>query len=273
MAKWTERELGALRATSDYHAFGEATGYSKSFDAWEVKRRRIVMTDPTLDADEAALASAVYGEERKAAKRRMAPFTKAEPVAHLGAKSPTPEVTNFDICFFDIETTNLKANFGRILCASFGDMYGNITTFRADDPRFRLERVRDDRLLVTAIRDYMETKDIWVGWNSRAFDVPYIDSRLLIGGERPLRKDIIHVDPMYKAGQFSLALASRSLDNVSKTFRTEATKTFIDFDHWQDAAMGDSEALDYVVEHCEADIRTLMAVFDRLRPLIKTMHR
>lgn len=273
MAKWSERELAALRATSDYHGFGEATGYSKSFDAWEVKRRRIVMTDPTLEADEAALASAIFGEEKAAAKRRDLPFAKAQPTGHLGRKVATPPVVNFDICFFDIETTNLKANFGRILCASFGDMFGTVTTLRADEARFRREKVRDDSLLVAAVRDYLETKDIWVGWNSKAFDIPYIDSRLLIAGERPLRKDIIHVDPMYKAGQFSLALASRSLDNVSKTFRTDATKTFIDFDHWQDAAMGDTAALDYVVEHCEADIRTLMAVFDRLRPLIKTMHR
>jgi hypothetical protein len=42
MSKWSPEELAVLRTTADYHAFGEATNYSKSYDAWEVKRRRVV---------------------------------------------------------------------------------------------------------------------------------------------------------------------------------------------------------------------------------------
>lgn len=52
--RWTAAELIALRNTADipgfagYHAFGALTGYSKSYDAWEVKRRRIVGAAPVV---------------------------------------------------------------------------------------------------------------------------------------------------------------------------------------------------------------------------------
>ena len=47
MSKWTEAELAALRASGrDYHKFGRRTGYSKSYDAWEVKSRRVKFAEP-----------------------------------------------------------------------------------------------------------------------------------------------------------------------------------------------------------------------------------
>lgn len=264
--KWTEQELSALRiAGRDYHKFGELTNYSKSYNAFEVKSRRVNLADPgtlTIDADEARLL------------REPVPtsFTKSQQ-AHLGRKVTTPEVVNFNIGFFDIEATDLKANFGRLLCMSVADMYGNIVTLRADQPELAGERVRDDRLLAMACRDLLETYDVIVGWNSKMYDVPFIDSRLLIHGERPIRKDVMHIDPMWKAGRFSMALQSRRLDSVAKTFRLDEQKTPIEYEQWMDAAMGDSAALDYVVDHCEADVLTLRAAFHRLKPLIRTIHR
>lgn len=41
MSRWTESELAALAVAGDYEEFGRRTGYSKSYDAWEVKRRRV----------------------------------------------------------------------------------------------------------------------------------------------------------------------------------------------------------------------------------------
>jgi uncharacterized protein YprB with RNaseH-like and TPR domain len=268
VAKWTDAERDALRiAGRDYHKFGELTGYSKSYDAFEVKSRRVNLIDPTLVADEAALTPATPHQPDP-------PPVVPRTGGMLGHKLATPDVVNFDIAYFDIEATDLKANFGRLLCMSVADQFGNVVTLRADDPKLRGERVRDDLKLAQACRDYLETFDIIVGWNSKMYDVPFIDSRLIIGGDsRTLRKDIMHVDPMWKAGRFSLALQSRRLDSVAQTFRLDEQKTPIEFEQWMDAAMGDSEALDYVVKHCEADVLTLRAAFNRLKPLIKTIHR
>lgn len=269
MSKWTDNELAALRISGrDYHKFGELTGYSKSYDAFEVKGRRLGMVDVTLEADEAALVPA------KPFQKDGDPAWPVPRVGHLGHRVATPDVVNFNIAFFDIEATDLKANFGRLLCMSVADQFGALTTLRADDPSLRGERVRDDLKLAQACRDLLESFDIIVGWNSRAYDVPFIDSRLIIGGDaRTIRKDLMHVDPMWKAGRFSMALQSRRLDSVAQTFRLDQQKTPIEFEAWMDAAMGDSEALDYVVQHCEADVLTLRAAFNRLKPLVRTIHR
>lgn len=267
MAKWTERELAAIApANRDYDKFLELVPETdKSYDAFEVKSRRIYRgTDPLIDADEAKLVEAEPHKEEVIVPRTG---------GFLGARHVTPDVVNFNIAFFDIEATDLKANFGRLLCMSVADMFGNVVTLRSDAPEFRGERVRDDRLLAIGCRDLLETYDVIVGWNSKKYDVPFIDSRLTIHDERPLRKDIMHIDPMYKAGQFSLALQSRRLDSVAQTFRLDEQKTPIDPEFWMDAALGDSAAMDYVVEHCEADVLTLRAAFHRLKPLIRNVHR
>jgi len=267
VAKWSEAELQALRQSKDYHSFGQLTGYSKSYDAWEVKRRRIDLDDPA--EEEAARQMIADLLEKQGNEKGDDAGARPE----LGLMRRTPDVVAFEPLYFDIEATDLKGNFGRLLCVSGADMFGNVKTFRADDVAWAGRKRRDDVKLAAAVRDWMETFDMWCGWNSKKYDVPFIDTRLLIGEERPLRKDIMHVDPMYKAGQFSLTLHSRRLDAVAKTFRLDAQKTALDPDIWMDAADGDHSAMDYVVEHCEADVLTLRAAFHVLKPLIKNLHR
>lgn len=47
MARWTEAELAALRvAGRDYRRFVDLTGGSKSYDAFEVKSRRVALGVP-----------------------------------------------------------------------------------------------------------------------------------------------------------------------------------------------------------------------------------
>ena len=48
MSKWSTDELAALRATSTFHEWGTLTGYSKSYDAWETKRRRVDLSPDTV---------------------------------------------------------------------------------------------------------------------------------------------------------------------------------------------------------------------------------
>ena len=208
--------------------------------------------------------------------RKRSDFSKAVVAAerpNLGAHREYPDIITFNPAFFDLETTNLKANFGRILCASVADMYGNVRTFRIDEPPFQRARRRDDSALAAGLRDYLEQFDVLIGWYSKMFDVPYLNTRLLIGNERPLRMDIMHVDPIYKAGQGSMALHSKRLDAVAKTFRLPVQKTSLDPEIWNDAADGDREAMNYVVEHCEADVLVLRYVFHILKPLIRIVHR
>lgn len=173
--------------------------------------------------------------------------------------------------FFDIETTDLKAFMGRMLVASIADNWGNVTTRRYTD--FERASLIDDRGIAVWLRDELAKYDFLVGWNSKLFDVPFLNARLMRAGEAPLRSDLKHTDLMYMArGQF-LKIGSSRLDNVAKFFRLENQKTPISWEEWALAAAGDEEALERVVEHCEFDVLVLRDAYAHLKSLIRIVHR
>lgn len=178
------------------------------------------------------------------------------------------------VTFFDTESTDLNANWGRLLCASFVDANSdNVLTVRKDEKPYRGRTKVDDAKLAVAIRDELEESDIVVGWNSILHDIPLVNARLAHAGERLIRlgekHGIVHVDLMYYSGGQTMKIGRRSLDFVSKFFGTETAKTPLDGDTWQLAAAGDKPAMDAVVEHCEADILVLKELWPKLAPGVK----
>ena len=175
------------------------------------------------------------------------------------------------LAFFDLETTDLKGNFGRLLAGCIADSWGNITTFRYTD--YPGKTLIDDSGLAVALRDELEKYDEWVSWNGKLFDVPFLNARLLRAGEAPLRKDRIHVDLMYYAkGQFT-RLGSARLENVSRFFRTGNAKTPLTPEVWALASAGDKAALEEIVEHCQADVLVLRDVYSHLKAHLTVKHR
>lgn len=174
------------------------------------------------------------------------------------------------VLFFDIESTSLSANWGRVLCTSFAGLEGSTWTLRRDEKPFRGKTKVDDAKLVKAIRDEIEDSDIIVGWNSILFDVPLLNARLAVAGERPIRvgakHGTMHIDLMWYAGGSSMRIGGRKLATVSKFFGVEHSKTELDGDTWQLAAAGDYEAMDDVATHCEQDILVLRDLWPHLAP-------
>jgi uncharacterized protein YprB with RNaseH-like and TPR domain len=274
MAKWTTEELNALDHTLTYQDWAMLTQSNRSYDSWEVKRRRREqeqLRGDALNQDEEDLLE--WSQSEKDDKKRVDKALVAAERPNLGAPRVYPDIITFEPAYFDIETTNLKANFGRILCASVADMFGNVRTFRIDDPPYQRERRRDDIGVAVALRDYLEEFDFIVGWYSKMFDVPYLNTRLLLGNERPLRQDMKHVDAIWKAKKGSLALHSARLDALAKTLRLDVQKSVLDPEIWQDAADGDRDAMDYIVKHCELDVLILRKVFYAMKALFPIIHR
>ena len=177
------------------------------------------------------------------------------------------------IVAFDIETTNLNANFGRILLTSFANIHtGEVVTMRGDDEKFRGEKLSDDSKLVAAIRDYMNDSFCWVSWNGKMFDVPFINTRLALADEETMDKRL-HIDLMYYARKPFLKIHSSRLDAVAKTFELKEQKTELTPKDWTDAMVLDKEALDYIQEHCEQDVKVLVEVFPKLQAFIANIHK
>lgn len=254
MAKWTETELDALARTAHesgmagYHAFGALTNYSKPFDAWEVKRRRLNNQGKFL-ATRGAVALAGPGEK---------------PVVERVDDKTMADYVGFNIGFFDIETTFSTQPI--VLYAAVADQFGRVQQFHKGPD------ITDDRELVAEYAAALEQFDIIVSWNGKLFDVPVLNGRLRFAGLSPLRSPK-HIDLMYYASGGSMRIGRRSLASVSEYFDVANRKTPLSVRIWDKAMAGDPEAYEKIVEHCDADVLVLRDVFAVLKTQIANIHR
>lgn len=167
--------------------------------------------------------------------------------------------------------------FGRILCCSICPIIkpGKTEkpfTLRGDEKPWRSKDPIDDASLAVGIRDALEKFHLIVGWNSRGFDLSFLNARLVAAGERPLKPQF-HLDAMWLAGQFSLRIGSRKLDVVQKFLRLPESKTPIEWEDWKRAALGDTTAMRRVQIHCEQDVKVLAQAYWKLLPMVSNIHR
>jgi len=177
------------------------------------------------------------------------------------------------VLIFDTESTNLSASWGRILCTSFVTLDGEVYTYRGDVRPYRGRTRIDDKKVVVATRNELESADIVVGWNSILHDIPLLNARLAKAGERSVKLGekygTQHLDLMYYAGGQSMKVGGRKLDTIAKFFGVENQKTALDGDVWQLAGTGDHNAMDQVVEHCELDVLVVRDLWPFLVPHVK----
>lgn len=163
---------------------------------------------------------------------------------------------NKSFAAFDIETSNLSASIGEILCACVKTLNGPIKTFVADTNT-------GDKQLCIDMRDYLETFDYVYGFYSLKFDLPYLNTRLIIHGERPI-DSIRHIDVYYTA-RHKLKLHSNKLAIVAETLLGHDDKTRVIGPIWLKAIRGDPESIFYIIDHCQRDVKVLEDVFNQLR--------
>ena len=181
------------------------------------------------------------------------------------------------IAAVDLETTNLKAMMGILLCGSF-------LAIGADGPEgppstygLRLDATNPydpdpDYSLAVDLRDEIERYNLIVTWNGKMFDIPFLNARLLFHRERPVAPQF-HVDLMYYAGYSANRIGSKRLISVQQFLQLPHEKTALDWEVWKRAARGDPSAMSSVVTHCEADVTVLAEAWPRLLPYVKNIHR
>jgi uncharacterized protein YprB with RNaseH-like and TPR domain len=171
------------------------------------------------------------------------------------------------VLFFDIESTALNATFGTILCIGY--------KFLGDDEVFvptildgkKRGNMLDDKKLVERFAKVYNHSDYSVGHYSSRFDLPMIRTKLLKWGLPPLQPKP-HIDTWWIARR-ELKLHSNRLAVLQDFLGCPTSKTPLKPDDWIQAAHGSKPALDYIVDHCRADVLVLEEVFLKLRPLAK----
>lgn len=158
------------------------------------------------------------------------------------------------IAYFDMETTGLRPEFDRIICASiYSYPSGDMVTYRIDETKH--EDFADDRELAILVRDELERHHIISGWNSKGFDIPFLNTRLNAQGEKRVSSKL-HIDAMYQyRGWRGVKPRNSRLSTVAEFWNLDERKMDVDGQVWVKAQGGNTKAINILVERCESDAR------------------
>lgn len=165
---------------------------------------------------------------------------------------------------FDLETSSLNADFGIVLCAVVKPGGGSPIILRGDhlNPGWQAGR-SNDRELVRQIALELAEYDILVAHNGKRFDIPFLQTRLARWGLPALPK-LKLVDPVLLSRN-NYKMSSNSLRRLLDMFGLNQ-KTEVEGDMWLRASLdGDTDAMDYIVDHCVKDVEMLEALLDRVK--------
>jgi len=167
---------------------------------------------------------------------------------------------------FDIECTNLNANYGYILCVGWKEIgKGKVhCPTIADFPEFEKDCTNDKPLLRYVVKE-LSKADVIIGHYSVRFDMPYIQSRLIYHRMK-IMPPIQHIDT-WRIARYKMALNSNGLAAISKFLQTPDQKTPLTGPQWIRAAAGHVPSINYVKKHCVHDVKVEEQIYLRIRPL------
>lgn len=173
----------------------------------------------------------------------------------------------FATCTWDLETSNLQASIGFLLCCVIKPWAEDPIVFRIDEsPNYDHDR-SNDRWIAKRIKETLEEFDIAIAYNGQRFDAPFLNTRLMIHNLKPMAIGIKHLDPLY-AARYRMRLHSNRLETVIETLNLKTKKTPLNGNIWIKAAVGVKQAMDQVVDHCVKDAYALEATTRRLIKLM-----
>lgn len=172
------------------------------------------------------------------------------------------------ILCWDIETTNLKADFGFILAIGYkfvGDKRTRVLSigdFTSKNFRFR------EKALVKEFLSIINSADISVTHNGQRYDHTWLNAKCL-EYKLGFPKNIPQVDTLQIARKHLKAVSRKRLETISYYLGTHEEKTPVEGRIWVDAALGSRKAIKYIVDHCRADVDVLEEVYLQMRPLLQ----
>lgn len=167
------------------------------------------------------------------------------------------------IAFVDIECSNLKADFGTVVVVSIKPYGKAPTTFSTRPGR--------DKALLKKVAIELAKYPVWVTFYGKMFDIPFLNSRYLVNGLKPLPKHH-HVD-MYWVIKLQTALSRRNQAHLLEWLEAPSKKMSVSPNVWATMAANPNESLQTLVERCESDVTGLEAMYMKTRHLIREIQR
>ena len=194
---------------------------------------------------------------------------------HLWAEHPAcymeEKKQDIKMGYLDIETHNLKANFGIMLSYSIKVRGENKILCDTITKQDIDKKTLDKRLVRKCIQD-MKQFDVVMGYYSTKFDIPFIRSRAMYWGlDFPLYGELQHKDIYYMVRN-KMCLHSNRLEVACRHLGIEG-KTHLDGHYWVLAVSGDKKALKYILDHNQKDVIILEKLHNRIKEYTRNVNR
>ena len=175
------------------------------------------------------------------------------------------------ILTFDIETADLNANRGHIICAA-AKWVGKreVYTWRIDEtPGYGTppKSFITDSLILKGLIPLLEEAEAVVGQYISRFDAPYVTTRAIINKLKPPAPYTI-IDT-WSAARSYLKLARNDLGSITATMDCKHQKTHLDWSAWEVARYGDKKAIDLMLKYNVNDVRATEDAYLALRPIMR----
>lgn len=168
------------------------------------------------------------------------------------------------IAFVDLESTGTKGDYNSILVVSIKPWHGRAKSFVVDRPG-------NDRSILKAVRDELEKYTVWVTYYGKGFDIPMIQSRLLVNRLKPLEKRH-HID-MYFVLKYRILTGRRSQAHLLEWLNAKQKKMTLSPDVWVQVIRNPDRWLPKLKSRCESDVAGLEALYDESKLLIGEITR
>jgi uncharacterized protein YprB with RNaseH-like and TPR domain len=167
--------------------------------------------------------------------------------------------------FIDVETSQLTADWGIVLCVSILPSEGDKAFLRTVTKKELYSDSIDKALLIDTINE-MRKYDRLIGYYSSnyRFDIPFLRTRAIHHNlDFPSFGEIVMED-LYPVIRYKFKLKSNRLDNACEALLGDTTKTKWLWRHWLRAVQGDKEALDYIADHCLKDTQEVRRLYQKI---------
>lgn len=177
---------------------------------------------------------------------------------------------NARILIWDIETRNLVADYGSVLCIGWRFVGEGRTQVKSIHDIPGTHPLDDKPLIKWFIENVWNTADIAVGWYSSGHDEPFLRTRALIH-KLPAPRTVTTLDLWGKVWK-RLKFSKNSLDNVSRQLGL-TNKYYGPASDFEKVLYGDKAAMKRIVKHCRLDVDITLEAYERLKSFIVTHPR
>lgn len=168
------------------------------------------------------------------------------------------------LVFFDIEATGLKGDYNSILVVS-------VKPYGLKPESFSVLQVGNDKRVVREAKERLEAADCWVGYYSKGFDIPMLNTRLLRWGLPPIEKRP-HLD-LYFTLKSNILTGRRSQAHLLRWLGTAEQKMDVGADVWAEMGLDFNKNIKTMIQRCESDTAGLEGLYNATKHLVRELKK